>query len=122
MAFRVLRPIGPRMRLEIPRTGGGLIRFETTDPERDVVSGTVIEVIPTTVLTIGPDSLPIRRLRERYSVALTTATGGVFETPDSASPSGWRITQEFRLVEIRRPFSVPRRSRQPPSSRAPGRW
>ena len=103
MAFRVLRPVGPGIRLEMPGAGGGAIRYETTSPERDVVNGVELEVIPTTVLTIGADSLPIRRLRERFSVALATATAGVFEMPDSASPGGWRTMEEFRLVEIRRP-------------------
>jgi hypothetical protein len=99
--FRPLRPVGPGMTLDLPRAAGGLVRYETGDRERETIGTRTIDVIPTSVTTVDADGRAVRRLRERYALALVTATHGVFETPDSTQSSGWRVTQEFRLVAIR---------------------
>jgi len=99
--FRPLRPVGPRMSLDLPRAAGGLVRYETGDIEQATIGTFTFDVVPTTVTTIDADGRAIRRLRERYALALTSAVHGAFETADSALAGGWRLTQEFRLVEIR---------------------
>jgi hypothetical protein len=89
------------MSLELPRAAGGLVRYETGQRMVDTISGRPFDVLPTTVTTIDSTGRAIRRLRERYALALTTAVHGVFETVDSTATSGWRVTQEFQLVAIR---------------------
>ena len=99
--FRLLRPVGPRMSLDVPRSAGGLVRYETGEMEKANVGASTFDVLPTTVTTIDGDGRAIRMLRERYALALTTAVNGEFETADTTREGGWRVTQEFRLVAIR---------------------
>ena len=99
--WRPQRPVGPGMRMSFPRAGGDTVRYETTEPMEEVVSGRRIRVIETTVTTVDSLGRPKRRLRERYAPALATATGGRFEVPDAAAPGGWRIEQAFELSVIR---------------------
>jgi hypothetical protein len=111
---RPVRPLGSRTTLEIAQASGGRVRFETTEPlvERirleqlstgAAAATTDIEVIPTTVTTIDSAGKIVRRLRERFSIALATATGGEFEVPDSTQAGGWRTVRRFELVAIRMP-------------------
>jgi hypothetical protein len=99
--FQPLRPVGPGMTLELPRPGGGRIRYETGPFERDTVGTTVLVVAPTTVTTLDGEGRAVRRLRERYALAIASATRGTFEVPDSVQPGQWRPTQEFRLMALR---------------------
>jgi hypothetical protein len=107
------RPLGARALLEIIQANGGRARFETGDAvvERIKVTPssiageapTAIDVLPTVVTTMDSTGKIVRRLRERFSIALATATGGVFEVPDSTQSSGWRVVRQFELVAIRVP-------------------
>jgi hypothetical protein len=103
LEFQPLRPVGPGMLLELPRPDGGRIRYETGTLERDTVGDIVLDVVPTSVTTLDAQGQPVRRLRERYAMAITSATRGTFEVPDSLQPGQWRPTQEFRLVALRTP-------------------
>jgi hypothetical protein len=108
---RPARPLGANAQLDLPQANGVRNRFETAKPavERlQVVRGSsrdsvTIDVIPTTMTTYDSTGKAIRRLRERFSIALATATGGVFEVPDSTQPGGWRVNRTFDLVLIRQP-------------------
>jgi hypothetical protein len=113
-ALRPARPLGLGTMMENRQANGGLVRFETLEPTVENIplesgsSGasavpTPIDVIPTTVTTFDSTGQIVRRLRERFSVALATATGGVFEVPDTTQSSGWRTIQRFELVAIRVP-------------------
>ena len=86
--FQPLRPVGPGMTLELPRPDGSRIVYETGRLERDTVGTAVLEVVPTTVTTLDAWGRAIRRLRERYAVAIASATRGTFELPDSVAPYG----------------------------------
>ncbi len=101
------------MAMEMRQANGGLIAYQTAEPVVERVSVesiatgqivlTDIEVIPTTVTTGDSTGKVVRRLRERFSVALATATGGVFEVPDSTQATGWHTVRSFALVRIRKP-------------------
>ncbi len=54
-----------------------------------------------TVTTSDSTGRPKRRLRERYALSLTTATGGTFEMPDSSRGGAWHGQRSFELREIR---------------------
>jgi hypothetical protein len=111
--WRSARPLHPGMLMEMRQANGVLVAYEAAEPvvERisveSIASGqtvvTDIEVIPTTVTTRDSTGKVVRRLRERFSVALATATGGVFEVPDSTQATGWTTTRRFELVRIRTP-------------------
>lgn len=95
-----LRPISTNARFET----GGSIRaiYETGDWTTDRISGHEFAVLPTTITIRDTSSGKIlRRVRERFSVGLATATGGVFEVPDSAAAGGWRQIQRFELIHLR---------------------
>ncbi len=100
--WAISRPVGPGMVWETRQPGGDRVRYETGARAEETISGLVIAVVPTTILTTDSLGAPKRRLRERYALSLTTATGGVFEVPDSAAAGGWRASQAFELREIRR--------------------
>ena len=95
------RPIGPGMELTIPRAGGGSVRYVTGNIGVDVIGARRLPVVDTTVTTMDAAGKPVRRLRERYALSLTTATGGRFEVPDPDLPGQWRTQQIFELREIR---------------------
>ena len=82
--WRSARPLRPFVLMELRQANGVLVAYEAAEPvverisfER-IASGqkvlTDIEVIPTTVTTRDSSGKVVRRLRERFSVALATAT------------------------------------------------
>jgi hypothetical protein len=101
--WRAQRPVGPNMSLDFTRPNGDRVRFETGDSGEEEISGRKIPVVATTVTTTDSTGRPKRRLRERYALGLATATGGVFEIPDSVQAGAWRAQQSFELREIRWP-------------------
>jgi len=105
------RPVGPGMTLNFPQANGDTIRYTTGAPAEEVISGRRLVVIPTIVLTVDTLGRPKRRLRERFALGLVTATGGVFERPDSGI-AGWRVEQTFELRAIHSGSRPP-----PPSGR-----
>ena len=88
--------------LTLERPGGISVRYDVAAASADTVSGIVLSVLPTTVSTIDSTGRTVRRLRERFSPAIATATWGVFEVADSTASNGWRTTREFKLVAISR--------------------
>ena len=97
------RPVGANMSVSVRTRSGGIARYETGGMGADTVSGEVIPVVVTTVTTLNAEGKPVRRLRERYSVGLGTATSGEFAAPDSTAADGWRVEQAFALRRIERP-------------------
>jgi hypothetical protein len=97
------RPIGAGMELRLPRPNGDTLHYATSAIGEEEISGVHLSVVHTTMTTIDATGQPKRRLIERYSASLTTATGGRFEVPDTQAPGGWRTEQEFELREIRIP-------------------
>lgn len=100
--WRPTRPVRAGGTLD-GRSGTNTVRYIVDAESQDTVSGVVIRVLATQVITRDSTGKEIRRLRERYAPELGTATWGTFETPDAAAPGGWRVTQEFRLVAIKKP-------------------
>jgi len=98
--WSVMRPVGPRMSWTT-RQGGGDVRYETGETAEERISGRAIPVVHTTVTTSDSSGRPKRRLRERYALSLTTATGGTFEIADSGRAGEWRAQRSFELREIR---------------------
>ena len=101
--WRALRPVGPGMTLDVPGTGGATLRFTTGERGVARLGGQSFPFVHTTVLTTDAQGRATHRLTERYSVALGTALGGVFEVPDSARSGAWRETQRFELVRVELP-------------------
>ncbi len=102
-AWLAQRPVGPGMELTINRPNGDVIRYVTGSESEEVIGTFRLRVLETTVTTTDSTGRALRRLRERYAVTLTTATGGRFEVPDADTPSGWKTQQAFELREIRPP-------------------
>jgi hypothetical protein len=100
--WRASRPIAPNRTLDVP-TRTGTARYSTGRAADDTIAGVRVAVVETTVLTIDSTGRTVRRLRERYAPSLGTATWGAFEVPDPLAAGVWRVTQEFRLIAIRRP-------------------
>ena len=111
---RSVRPLSVGMLMEMRQANGTLVRYEASapsvehirierGPNADSTATISIDVIPTVVTTMDSTGKVVRRLRERFSVGLATATGGVFEVPDSTQASRWRPTLQFELVRIRIP-------------------
>ena len=110
---RPARPLLPGMSLELRQANGGLVSFETSkdavdqipfdNPSAEESPLWAMDVLPTTVTTRDSTGTVVRRLRERFSVGLATATGGVFEVPDSTQATEWRTVRRFELVQIRKP-------------------
>jgi hypothetical protein len=101
--WAISRPVGPGMVWTSISANGDTVRFETGAPAQETVSGLPLQVVPTTVTTTDSLGRPKRRLRERYALTLATATGGVFETPDSTAPGAWVARQAFELRRIQVP-------------------
>ncbi|MEX2178247.1 MAG: hypothetical protein WD801_06025 [Gemmatimonadaceae bacterium] len=94
-----LRPVGPDMSMEVKgRTVTST--YVTGERLREAIGSVAVDVLVTTVTTRDSTGAVVRRLRERYSVGLATATGGVFEIPDSTASSGWRQQRAFELVRV----------------------
>ncbi len=102
-AWAPQRPVGPGMTFVQPRAGGDTVRYTTDVLTVETISGVRLPVLATTVMTVDSLGRPKRRLRERYALTLATATGGVFEVPDSTAPGGWRHEQTFELRAITAP-------------------
>ena len=81
------------------RDNGDQVRYETDQAAQETISGRSFAVVHTTVTTADSAGRPKRRLRERYAISLTTATGGAFETADSTG--AWQVQRRFELREIR---------------------
>jgi WD40-like Beta Propeller Repeat len=105
--WSVQRPVGPAMSWTSRQPGGEVVRYETGARATEVISGRDIAVVETTVTTSDTAGRPKRRLRERYALALATATGGTFEIPDTTRPGTWRVQRRFELREIRPPAGRP---------------
>jgi hypothetical protein len=99
--WTISRPVGPRMSWTSRQAGGDVVRYETGERAEEKISGRAIPVVQTTVTTSDSSGHPKRRLRERYAISLTTATGGSFETADSGGRGEWRSQRSFELREIR---------------------
>ena len=99
-ALRVQRPVGAGMSIALPQSNGGTVRYETGGAGDATVSGRPFRFVHTTVTTHDASGRVVRRLRERYAIALATALDGVFEVPDSAATSGWREAQRFVLARV----------------------
>jgi len=98
--LRVQRPVGAGMSIALPQANGGTVRYETGDVGEATVSGRTFGFVHTTVTTHDASGRVVRRLRERYAIALATALDGVFEVPDPAATSGWREAQRFVLARV----------------------
>ena len=98
--WTISRPVGPGMVWVTGGANGDSVRYETGSAARETISGLSIPVVHTTVTTTDSLGRPKRRLRERYALTLATATGGVFESPDSTDPGRWVPGQKFELREI----------------------
>jgi hypothetical protein len=101
--LRASRPLSAGGALELPQRDGGQVRFESAASTVEQIGTQSLEVIPTTVTTRDSTGTIVRRLRERFSVGLATATGGVFEVPDSSQAGGWRTVRSFEMTAIRIP-------------------
>jgi hypothetical protein len=99
--WAIMRPVGPRMSWTSRKASGDLVRYETGETAEEKISGRAIQVVHTTVTTSDSTGRPNRRLRERYALSLTTATGGTFEMPDSSRAGDWHGQRSFDLREIR---------------------
>lgn len=99
--WEISRPIGPSMTWE-KKDGSGRVttRYETGTATTDRVGDQALSVLETNITFLDDKGQITRRLRERYCLALETATYGVFEIPDPAAPGQWKPTLEFALTEI----------------------
>jgi len=98
--WRAERPLGGGMTLRVPQPSGATLNYTTAQVGDTTVSGHRFAFVRTTIVTSDPEGRAIRRLSERYAVALATALGGVFEVPDSAAAGAWRESQRFDLVRV----------------------
>lgn len=98
---RALRPLATGVSMATRRNPGGTSStFETTAHGTETIDSHELSVIATTVTSRDSTGRVVFRLRERYSLAIASATGGAFEVPDSTSTTGWRTTQSFELTRI----------------------
>lgn len=101
-SHRPMRPVAAGMSLQIRGSRGTITTYETGSNAVEIIGTSEVPVIATVVTTRDSTGRVIRRLRERFSLALATATGGVFEVPDSTSADGWRVERKFDLTRIER--------------------
>lgn len=100
---RALRPLATGVSMATRSNPGGTSStFEVIAHGTESIDAHELSVIATIVTTRDSTGRVVRRLRERFSLALATATGGVFETPDSSSATGWRTVQALELTRILR--------------------
>jgi hypothetical protein len=99
--WSISRPVGPGMSWTSQRGNGDVVQYQTGDAGQETISGRAVPVVKTTVTTSDSTGRPKQRLRERYAISLITATGGVFETADSARAGEWLVQRRFELREIR---------------------
>jgi hypothetical protein len=100
-AWEVFRPVGPDMDLTLLKSNGDSVRYETEALGEDMISGTAVQVVSTTVTTVDGRGNPRLRVRERYAVTLATATSGTFESPDPSGPGRWTARHKFELKSMR---------------------
>jgi hypothetical protein len=100
-AWEVFRPVGPDMNLTLLKSNGDTVRYETGALGEDMISGTAVPVVSTTVTTVDGRGNPRLRVRERYAVTLATATSGTFESPDPSEPGRWTARHRFELKALR---------------------
>ena len=103
-ATRVHRPsrlLQPNSSLRLPERLGGAVAYTTGASGHERIGTLTVRIIPTTVLSRDFTGRVTRRLRERFSIGLATATGGIFEVPDSTVEGGRTVVQKFELVTIR---------------------
>jgi len=98
--WRAERPLGGGMTLRVPQPSGAMLDYATGQLGDTTISGHRFAFVHTTVVTSDAQGRVVRRLRERYAVALATALGGVFEVPDSATTGAWRESQRFDLIRV----------------------
>jgi hypothetical protein len=101
--WSVFRPVGPDMNLTVVRPNGDSVHYATGPLGEDVVSGTAVQVVSTTVTTVDAQGRSRLRVRERYAVTLATATSGTFEVPDPTNRGSWVPQHTFTLKEMRSP-------------------
>jgi hypothetical protein len=100
---RALRPLSPGSSIHTRGTDGTTTSaFEAVSVGMETIGSHQLSVIATVVTTFDGAGRVTRRLRERFSPALATATGGVFEVPDSAATGGWRVVRTFELTRVTR--------------------
>ena len=98
------RPLRPGQTLKVRDSKGPVTsRYETGAYSLEQISGIIVTVLLITVTFLDAAGKPSRRLRERYSIGLATATGGVFETAEDSSPGQFKPTLKFELIEIKLP-------------------
>ena len=84
-AWQPQRPVSAGRTLTLPRPNGETVVYETGESSSARVGDMEVPVILTTVTTMDASGRPIRRLRERYALSLTTATDGEFEVAESST-------------------------------------
>jgi hypothetical protein len=101
--WRAERPLGSGMMLRVTQPSGATLEYTTSQLGDTTISGHRFAFVHTAVVTSDAQGRVVRRLRERYAVALATALGGVFEVPDSATTGAWRESQRFDLIRVAAP-------------------
>lgn len=95
------RPVGPGITWEEKDpTGRVTARYATGAAGTDRIGEREIPIVETTISFLDDQGQVSRRLRERYSLGLETATQGIFEVPDPATPGQWKPTLTFELIQI----------------------
>jgi hypothetical protein len=97
---RAARPIASGGSVQLRGARGSTSTIEAGNWTTDTVSGREFRVLETLVVTRDSGGRVVRRLRERFSLDLLTATSGTFEVPDAASVTGWRTERDFRLIRV----------------------
>ncbi|MGH7497635.1 MAG: hypothetical protein ACREL3_02155 [Gemmatimonadales bacterium] len=100
-SWSMFRPVGPDMSFTIVKANGDSVHYATGALGEDMISGTAIQVVNTTMTTVDALGRPRLRVRERYAVSLATATSGTFEAPDPAGGGRWVPKHTFELKELR---------------------
>jgi hypothetical protein len=91
------------MRWSTRRPNGDSVHYETGSRAEEMIGDLRVVVVPTVVTTVDSLGRPKARLRERFALALATATGGTFERPDPAASGQWKPQSTFVLKELRHP-------------------
>ena len=76
---RAARPLASAGYLRTMQRGGATSTYTTDEPVVETIGAARLTVSPTTVISRDSTGRVTRRLRERFSIGLATATGGAFE-------------------------------------------